>query len=161
MGTKENLPEEAIRDQLNRILSSIAFKNSRILSGFLKYVIEETFAGRGQEIKEYSIGVQVLSRAFDFNPQLDSIVRIHAGRLRRALKEYYYEIGIHDPVWIEIPKGSYIPVFLPQGSFPNSENNKPVIQETIRKSTKKPTVAVLPFRNISENSMRDFFADGL
>jgi TolB-like protein len=161
MGTKENLPEEAIRDQLNRILSSIAFKNSRILSGFLKYVIEETFAGRGQEIKEYSIGVQVLDRAFDFNPQLDSIVRIHAGRLRRALKEYYYEKGMHDPVWIEIPKGNYIPVFLPKGSFPNSENSQPVIQETIKQSTKKTTIAVLPFRNISGNSSRDFFADGL
>jgi TolB-like protein len=161
MSTKENLPEEAIRDQLDRILSSIAFKNSRILSGFLKYVIEETFAGRGQEIKEYSIGVQVLCRAFDFNPQLDSIVRIHAGRLRRALKEYYYEKGMLDPVWIEIPKGNYIPVFLPQGSFPNSENNQPVIQETIKQSTKKTTVAVLPFRNISGNSKRDFFADGL
>jgi TolB-like protein len=161
MGTKENLPEEAIRDQLDRILSSVPFKNSRVLSGFLKYVTEETLAGRDQEIKEYSIGVQVLDRAFDFNPQLDSIVRIHAGRLRRALKEYYYEKGMQDPVWIEIPKGSYIPVFLPQGSFPNSENRQTLIQETIKQSTKKTTVAVLPFRNISGNSERDFFADGL
>jgi TolB-like protein len=161
MDTKENLPESKIKDQLNRILSSLAFKNSRILSGFLKFVTEETLAGRGQEIKEYSIGVQVLNRDFDFNPQLDPIVRIHAGRLRRAIKEYYYEIGIHDPVRIDIPKGSYIPVFLSSSSFPNSEHSHPAIQEKIKQSTTKPTVAVLPFRNISINSTSDFFADGL
>ena len=57
MGTKENFPEEAIKDQLSRILSSIAFKNSRVLSGFLKFVIEETLAGREHDIKEYNIGV--------------------------------------------------------------------------------------------------------
>jgi TolB-like protein len=161
MGAKENLPELVITDQLNRILASNAFKNSRVLSGFLKFVTEETLAGREQEIKEYNIGIQVLCRNFDFNPQIDSIVRIHAGRLRRALKEYYYGEGKQDPVWIEIPKGSYIPVFLPPGSFANSENSHPVIQEKIKQSTKKPTVAVLPFRNISESPTRDFFADGL
>ena len=93
MGAKENFPEAEIREQLNRILSTPAFKNSRVLSGFLEFVVEETLAGRDQEIKEYTIGVHVLSRDSDFNPQLDAIVRIHAGRLRRALKEYYHETG--------------------------------------------------------------------
>jgi hypothetical protein len=90
MGAKESLPEAIVKDQLNRILSSNAFKNSNVLSGFLKFVTEETLGGREKEIKEYNIGIQVLCRNFDFNPQIDSIVRIHAGRLRRALKEYYY-----------------------------------------------------------------------
>jgi TolB-like protein len=160
MGTMENLPEAEIREQLNRILSSAAFKNSRVLSGFLKFVTDETLAGKEMEIKEYSIGIQVLIRNSDFNPQLDSIVRIHAGRLRRALKEYYYEEGINDPIRIDIPKGSYIPVFLMQSAHSNSEN-KETVQETIKGGTKKPVVAVLPFRNISQDSSRDFFADGL
>src|SRR5450631_1958868 len=115
MGTVEKLSDAEIKEQLNRILSTSAFKNSRVLSGFLKFVTGETLAGNEQEIKEYSIGIQVLSRHSDFNPQLDSIVRIHAGRLRRALKEYYYECGRMDRVLIDIPKGSYIPVFLPHG----------------------------------------------
>jgi TolB-like protein len=161
MGTIENLPEAEIREQLNRILSWSAFKSSRVLSGFLKFVTDTTLAGKEQEIKEYSIGIQVLSRNSDFNPQLDSIVRIHAGRLRRALKEYYYEYGRKDPVLIEIPKGSYIPVFLLQNSRPDSENKETAFQETIKLTAKKPVIAVLPFRNISQNSSRDFFADGL
>src|SRR5450755_3600522 len=122
MGNMENLPEAEIREQLNRILSSAAFKNSRVLSGFLKFVTDETLAGKEMEIKEYSIGIRVLTRNSDFNPQLDSIVRIHAGRLRRALKEYYYECGRTDLILIEIPKGSYIPIFLPQNAHPDSEN---------------------------------------
>src|SRR4030095_2034535 len=52
-----------------------------------------------------------LRKESDFNPQVDSIVRIHAGRLRRALKEYYYEEGKDDPIMISIPKGSYAPNF--------------------------------------------------
>jgi hypothetical protein len=54
---------------------------------------------------------------------LDAIVRIHAGRLRRALKEYYYDAGKNDPIVIEIPKGSYIPVFQPKNKIENNLSN--------------------------------------
>ena len=64
-----------------------------------------------RDLKEYTIGVQALKKEADFNPQIDSIVRIHAGRLRRVLKEYYYEEGKDDPIVISIPKGSYAPNF--------------------------------------------------
>jgi TolB-like protein len=156
MGQRENFSEIRIREQLNRILSTPAFKNSSILSGFLKFVINETLTGKEQEIKEYTIGVHVLSRNIDFNPQLDAIVRIHAGRLRRALKEYYYEMGKKDPILIEIPKGSYIPLFQSQDGMGKGE-----IAEKINLVKSRPVVAVLPFRNISKDSSRDFFADGL
>ncbi|HEY6504466.1 MAG TPA: hypothetical protein VIZ28_10870 [Chitinophagaceae bacterium] len=156
MGVKENFPGEGIKEQLNRILSAPAFKNSRVLAGFLEFVVGETLAGREREIKEYTIGVHVLSRHIDFNPQLDAVVRIHAGRLRRALKEYYYEAGKKDPILIEIPKGSYIPLFLSRDGIEATE-----INEKIKHTGKKPVVAVLPFRNISKDSARDFFADGL
>ncbi len=106
-----NFSDSAIEEQLNRILTSPVFKGSRVLSGFLEFVTNKTLAGRVHEIKEYSIGIQVLSKKMDFNPQLDSIVRIHAGRLRRALSEYYHNLGVSDPIRIDIPKGSYIPVF--------------------------------------------------
>src|SRR5450432_4834951 len=135
MRSVENLPEAEIREQLNRILSSSAFKNSRVLSGFLKFVVDSTLAGKEMEIKEYSIGIQVLSRNIDFNPQLDSIVRIHAGRIRRGLKEYYYDCGRKDSVIIEIPKGSYIPVFHPQSIRLDSDNKETPFNETIKGAT--------------------------
>jgi TolB-like protein len=156
MNAEEKFPESGIREELDRILSNPAFKNSGVLSGFLKFVVDETLAGRHHEIKEYSIGVNVLSRNTNFNPQLDPIVRMHAGRLRRALKEYYYETGKKDEIRIEIPKGNYIPLFYSQKKFENNE-----IAEKINQARNRPVVAVLPFRNISKDPSRDFFADGL
>ena len=75
--------------------------------------------GKGDELKEYTIAVHALKKESDFNPQLDSIVRIHAGRLRRALKEYYYEEGSADQIIIHIPKGSYIPAFELRSEVPS------------------------------------------
>jgi TolB-like protein len=156
MGVSRDFTKTEIEEQLNRILSAPAFKGSGVLSRFLEFVVDETVADKEQEIKEYTIGVHVLSRNVDFNPQLDAIVRTHAGRLRRALKEYYHETGKNDPIVIEIPKGSYIPLFLSPNSIKHTETN-----EKIDLKRKKPVVAVLPFRNISRDTSRDFFADGL
>ena len=156
MSERANISDASVGEQLNRILSSPGFKGSRVLSGFLEFVTRETLAGRQQEIKEYSIGVHVLFKKMDFNPQLDSIVRIHAGRLRRALNEYYFKLGNQDPIRIEIPKGSYIPTFDTQITGEKRE-----ILPNILAGKTKPVVAVLPFRNISRDSSRDFFADGL
>jgi len=157
MAVTEKFSDPLIREQLNRILSTPAFNNSRILSDFLAFIVKETLAGKEQEIKEYTIGVNVLSRSSNFNPQFDAIVRTHAGRLRRALKEYYADLGRKDPIQIEIPKGAYIPIFLPQIE---SENAATIVEKT-RPSRNRPTIAVLPFRNISKDSSREFFADGL
>lgn len=155
MGLPENITEPKIKEQLHRILSAPAFKSSRILSAFLGYIIAETLAGREEEIKEYTIGLNVLSRTGDFNPQLDPIVRIHAGRLRRTLKEYYHETGMNDFIRIEIPKGNYIPIFHSQ------DDTERVEKKETKTLAGKPAVAVLPFRNISKDPSRDFFAEGL
>ncbi len=156
MAAGETFSKTKIKVQLNRILSTPGFKNSRVLSGFLEFVVDKTLAGQDQEIKEYTIGINVLSLDSGFNPQLNGIVRIHAGRLRRALKEYYHETGKADSILIEIPKGSYIPSFHLHDKIELVE-----ITEKIKLARKKPVVAVLPFRNINKDSSRDFFADGL
>ncbi len=78
-----------IAEQVNKISRSSILKNSPVLRQFLQFVVEETLEGKGERIKEYTIGTQVLGRKPDFDPQLDAIVRIHAGRLRRALNEFY------------------------------------------------------------------------
>ncbi len=156
MVTGEGFPEAEIREQLNRILISPGFRNSGVLSGFLEFVTNETLKNNVQSIKEYTIGVRVLLRNSDFNPQIDSIVRINAGRLRRALNEYYNTLGRKDQIRIDIPKGSYVPVFQPQYIIEHVEiNNK------VKLARNRPVVAVLPFRNISRDASRDYFADGL
>lgn len=110
-----NLPSEtdqsAIREQLARILASGAFAQSQRRQRFLAYVVEETLAGRGDRLKGYSVGVEVFDRPTDFDPAIDPIVRIEAGRLRDKLHEYYETEGQNDTVRIELPKGSYVPTF--------------------------------------------------
>lgn len=101
----------AVRDQLERVLASTDFAASERSRGFLRYVIEETLAGRADRIKAYSVATAVFGRDESFDGQNDPVVRIEAGRLRRALERYYLLSGRDDPVIIEIPKGGYVPTF--------------------------------------------------
>lgn len=151
--------------------------NSSVLTQFLNFVVSETLAGRSDSLKEYTIGVQALKKDADFNPQIDSIVRIHAGRLRRALKEYYYELGQNDPIIIDIPKGSYTPLF----TFKSDKDMMVLTDQSQEEFTgnaldteiasppatpvitllEKPTIEVLPFKNITSQKEVQFFARGL
>ncbi len=108
-----------ITEQLKKISRSSILKNSPVLRQFLQFVVEETLEGKGERIKEYTIGTQVLGRKPDFDPQLDAIVRIHAGRLRRALNEFYSGEGKDDLMRVSIPKGGYTPDFTPNGQIEN------------------------------------------
>lgn len=166
---------EDILGQLRRVINSSQIVNSAVLTDFLTFVVTEALAGRGEQLKEYTIGVQALRKEGDFNPQIDSIVRIHAGRLRRALKEYYYEDGKEDPIIISIPKGSYTPFFTwksdkstlfledetPGSSIEPVVFSAPAQHHTHPSVERKPTVSVIPIKNIASDSEVHFFADGL
>src|SRR5450631_4052529 len=106
----ELFSETRIQEQLQRIFLCPAFSVSDILRRFLTHIVHETLAGRSNTIKEYTIAVNVLNKPVSFKPQHDAIVRIHAGRLRRALNYYYKESGLNDEIEISVPKGSYVPV---------------------------------------------------
>ena len=110
-GVKSDFGPDAVRAQLHRILASAGFDASRRNRLFLEYVVEETLEGRAGRIKAYSIATSVFGRDAGFDPQLDSIVRIEAGRLRRSLERYYLTAGGKEPIRIAIPKGSYVPEF--------------------------------------------------
>ncbi|SFJ24079.1 TolB amino-terminal domain-containing protein [Phyllobacterium sp. CL33Tsu] len=101
---------EDIRAQLDRMIASPEFPNAGHAHAFLRYVVEETLAGRAERIKGYSIAIEVFNRDEGFN-QDDPVVRIEAGRLRRTLERYYLIAGKDDPVRIDIPKGKYVPYF--------------------------------------------------
>jgi hypothetical protein len=110
-GAAGGMPDIEIREQLSRILAAAEFKDAVQLRSFLSFVVETVLAGRADRIKSYSIAVDALGRDTSFNPQTDPIVRVEAGRLRRALAQYYALGGRVDPVVIEMPRGSYIPSF--------------------------------------------------
>jgi len=100
-----------VRAQLDILLASPDLDAPTRARRFLRYVVEETLAGRADRIKAYAIGTEVFERSSDFDAQSDPVVRIEAGRLRRALERYYLSDGRSDPVVITIPKGAYVPHF--------------------------------------------------
>jgi hypothetical protein len=102
-----------VRATLDHLLASPPFGKSVQLSNFLRFVVDETLAGRGGRIKAYTIATAALGRDEAFDPQADPIVRVEAARLRRALRTYYANGGADDAIVIELPTGTYAPVFRP------------------------------------------------
>lgn len=143
-----------VEQQLQKILSYAPFDNSQVLSGFLTFIVNETLAGRESLLKEYTIGTNVLVKKTGYDPATDASVRIHAGRLRRALNDYYSGPGRHDPLYMTVPKGSYIPKFETAVPARTSAETETLIVQN------KPTLAVFPF-NCPEESLILALADGL
>jgi hypothetical protein len=107
----QTISEEAIREELSRILESPVFVQSDRLGRFLRYTVETTLAGDAETLKEYLIGTEVYERKPPYHPSVDSIVRSEARRLRSKLKEYYESVGRNDSVLIYYRPGSYVPAF--------------------------------------------------
>jgi tetratricopeptide (TPR) repeat protein len=107
----EHPDREAILAALDRIVSSETFVRSDRLCRFLRFVVARTLDGRGDDLKEYLLGVEVCDKGPAFDPRLDSCVRVDARRLRTKLEEYYAREGMGESVRIGLPKGSYIPTF--------------------------------------------------
>ncbi|MGA9423097.1 MAG: tetratricopeptide repeat protein [Rhodanobacteraceae bacterium] len=99
--------EPAIRAQLEKIMGEAPFASSPVLSRFLRHVVEHALDGGGAPLKEFAIGVEVFDRNADYDPRIDTIVRVQARRLRAALEAYYQGAGRQDPIRIEMPKGQY------------------------------------------------------
>ncbi len=108
---EEALTVEARRAELTMVLQSELFARAPVLGHLLSYLCEKTFSGESNEIKEYSIALDVLGRDASFDQDGDSIVRVHANRLRKRLAEYYATIGAGNAIHISIPVGQYVPVF--------------------------------------------------
>ena len=98
-------PDEAVRKQLERVLSSPGFARNERLSRFLRVIVERHLEGRDGELKESLIGIDVFGRQPGFDAKQDSTVRSEAGRLRARLAEYYAGDGIGDRVAISLHFG--------------------------------------------------------
>jgi adenylate cyclase len=102
---------DEIRAQMRRILAEPTLQASPARRELLRFVVEETLAGRADRLKGFTIALAVFDRKDDFDPQTDPVVRVEARRLRRDLDGYYVTAGKRDPVVISIPKGGYVPHF--------------------------------------------------
>ena len=108
------IPEPDVRAELDRILASKGFATAGRLSKLLRYVVEKTLAGETDQLKEYAVGIEVFERDEKYDPRLDSIVRVEAGRLRTRLDEYYNGDGSSSPIRISAAAGRILRAYSPR-----------------------------------------------
>jgi TolB-like protein/lipoprotein NlpI len=196
--------DTVLHDELQRLLASPSLRDSDNLKRFLRYVVEHTLAGEGDQLKEYRLGLEVFDRDPSFDPKVDPVVRMAARRLRTKLQEYYENGGRGASVRIEVPKGAYAATFVrTERALRTTPETIAVTTELLRPGSKIfpkigwikigwivaigfalfaaagsyfryqphsrsvqpgdeiPSLAVLPFLNLTGNPDNDFMSDGM
>ena len=102
---------DAILAELEQILSSHLFRNSKRCNTLLRYVVNEVLEGRGEQLKERTVGMSAFGREPNYDTNEDTIVRTSAMEVRKRLAQYYHEIGHETPIRIDMASGSYVPEF--------------------------------------------------
>ena len=103
---------DAILLELQEVLASPHFCNSKRYPALLKYIVENTLAGNAELLKERTLGVEVFDRPPSYDTNTDTVVRYTAGEVRKRLSLYYHELERKPVIQISLPAGSYIPEFL-------------------------------------------------
>lgn len=109
--TQSITDRNAVIEQLNRIVASPLFRNSKRCGPLLQYIVLETIEGRGDAVKERAIGISVFRRKPTYDTNEDPIVRSSAAEVRKRIAQYYHEAGHESELRIELTSGSYVPHF--------------------------------------------------
>jgi TolB-like protein len=136
-----------VNNHLDQALSSPLFRKAERQSRFLRFVVDAALQSPQATIKEFDIAVAVYDRRADYDPRTDPIVRVEAARLRARLREYY-EVTPPERVRIDIPKGQYVPQFIPVEGGP-------------AQAASDLSILVAPFRSLSNDPGDQNFCDGL
>jgi hypothetical protein len=132
----QSAPERAdVLAQLETLLAHPLFSQSKRYPALLRYVVEQTLLGNTDQVKERSIGIDVFGRPPGYDANADPIVRVTAGEIRKRLAQFYYDPAHSHEIRIELPTGSYVPVF--QRFSAPSPGNDPV-KELAREPENEP-----------------------
>jgi TolB-like protein/Tfp pilus assembly protein PilF len=149
---ESSVSDAEARDGLNRILGSRSFRDSTFLRRFLDYVVRHTLEGKGGQLKEYRLGIDVFDRHDSFDSRLDPVVRMAARRLRKKLEEYYEAEGRKDSFRIEIPKGGYAAIFTPnQCAIAGSKDHAPGPEDGLTDSSVPVEKSLTSERGLASN----------
>jgi serine/threonine-protein kinase len=142
--------ENDVHIQLEKILASRFFFRSERLCRFIRFAASHALKHDGMRLKEYVVGMEVFDRGPTYDPRIDPIVRVEARRLRSKLKAYYAAAGRDDQLLIEVPEGTYAPIFRLR-TFDRRE---------VRVTT-ETSITVLSFANLGNLAESECFRDGL
>ena len=137
-----------VRAQLGRMLASEPFARSQRLSDFLRYVVEAALGDRLDRITEAALAADVYERNQRYDPRIDPIVRVEAGRLRNKIREYYATAGAADPLWLGLAQRGYRPVVRRSAPSPPLAQSPPSAPAGTPAGA-KPSLAVLPVENLT------------
>ena len=126
---KTQQDRDAVLRELQKVLASPHFCNSKRYPALLKYIVENTLAGKADLLKERTLGMEVFERPATYDTNADTVVRYTAGEVRKRLLLFYHEDGKNSNIRIYLPAGSYIPEFL-QGHEKAEETRAPADLET-------------------------------
>jgi len=153
--------EQAVREELDRLLQSPIFAQSDRLGRFLRFTVEHAISGTQDALKEYLIGAEVYDRKPPYHPSQDSIVRTEARRLRSKLKEYYEGEGKGDPIFIYFRPGSYVPVFRSRGKLDSHSSASVNAENGLFIQGNGSPIAVIPFVDMSASPLSAACAHGI
>jgi hypothetical protein len=100
-----------VQRQLDRLLENSHFSNSKRFPSFLRFIIQEELDGRGDQLKERTLGIEVFGRDPGYDTTSDPIVRVTAAEIRKRIAQYYQDAASPNELRISLPPGSYIPHF--------------------------------------------------
>jgi hypothetical protein len=106
-----SLDRSLVEEEVQRLQASPGLQHAESLCLLLRYLVQQSLDKPHEHVKEYQIAVDVFGRSESFDSRIDSTIRVQTSRLRNKLIEYYATLGANDPLLIEIPRGSYAPVF--------------------------------------------------
>jgi TolB-like protein/Tfp pilus assembly protein PilF len=145
------MDDSAVIEQLERVLASPQFAEAPRQQRLLRYLVECSLAGETERLKGYTLGIDVFDRAPDFDPAVDAIVRVEAGRLRAKLRDYHDGPGAADALRFELPKGAYVMRF--------ERNETPPVAAVAMPPAN--SIAVLPVVCLSPDPAQAYIADGM
>ena len=185
--TRDNISKEAVLAALEKVVASESFGKAERPARFLRHLVQTTLRGEGHVLKESVLGTEVFDRPASWDPRLDPVVRQEAARLRKRLVRYHENGGATAEIRIELPVGSYVPVFRRKQELPPEVETKAIERVSRNRSRiwlsvtagalclagafiagrsffhrQIPTsIVVLPFANLSSDQSNQYFSEGL
>ena len=112
---------EVVLRQMERILASPLFRNSKRFPAFLRYTVEHALKADTGPLKERTIGIEVFGREPSYDTSQDPVVRMTAGEVRKRLTQYYQSDEANHALRIVYEPGSYVPAFARAAGSPEGE----------------------------------------